>query len=167
MKKSLVRSENAVQYKTKTTKASKDDEIIAQALAILEQRIKRDHVLDSLALASEYLITRNNNRTHEVFSVLYLDANLRLIAICDEAVGGISGCQVDPVAIIRKSLELGACSVILSHNHPSGDITPSQADKRWTEQIFGMLSLFDIVLFDHIIVGGGKSTSMQELGLIN
>jgi DNA repair protein RadC len=80
--------------------------------------------------------------------------------------GGIDGCQVSTRIIVQRALELNAAAVIVSHNHPSGDPSPSDADKHLTKQIKSALALVDVSLLDHIIVGGVKHFSFELQGLL-
>jgi DNA repair protein RadC len=97
---------------------------------------------------------------------LFLNAKNRLIA--DESVGAgdVRGVLVSPREIIRRALAVHATAIILVHNHPSGDTTPSQQDVSLTQEIKQAANTLGIVLHDHIIVGRGSYTSMRNLGLI-
>ena len=119
---------------------------IAQAL-----RAPRRPISSWSALCA-YLRADMQNLSHERFRVLYLDNKNNLIA--DEASDGdVSFCAVHPRQIIKRALLLDAVSLIVVHNHPTGDATPSQPDIAVTKQIIEAAKVFKITLHDHVIVG--------------
>ena len=86
--------------------------------------------------------------------------------ICYPMGGTIDGASVHPREVLRRGLELNAAAVIFAHNHPSGVSEPSQADRRSTERLQSALSLVDIRVLDHIVVGCGEATSFAERGYL-
>lgn len=102
----------------------------------------------------------------EVFTVMFLDSQNRLIECRDMFNGTLSQCSVYPRELARAAIELNASAVILSHNHPSGSATPSRADQDLTRRIKQVLELVDVRTLDHIITAGGESQSMSEIGLM-
>ena len=99
-----------------------------------------------------------------MFCVLFLNTQHQLIA-CEEMFRGtIDSAQVYPREIAARALQLGARSMILAHNHPSGQAQPSMADKQLTQRIRDAMALLDIQLLDHIIIAGANSYSMAEQG---
>ncbi|MCB1819761.1 MAG: DNA repair protein RadC, partial [Gammaproteobacteria bacterium] len=80
--------------------------------------------------------------------------------------GTIDGCSVHPREIVKRALELNAAAAILSHQHPSGNPEPSQADQRITTRLKEALALIDVRVLDHIIVGGTESVSLAERGQV-
>ena len=115
----------------------------------------------------DYLRTAIAPLPHEVFYVLYLDAQHRLIASREEFRGTLTQTPVYPREIVKRALAYNTCSsVILAHNHPSGVSEPSQADRHLTQQLKSSLALVDIRVLDHFIVAGPRVSSMAELGLI-
>jgi DNA repair protein RadC len=112
----------------------------------------------------DYLQLRIGSLPYESFVVVFLDARQRLIA-CDEMFKGtLSRASVYPREVVMRALQHSAHSVVLAHNHPSGDVQPSQADKALTHSLRAALALIDISVLDHVIVGAGKSLSMLETG---
>ncbi len=101
----------------------------------------------------------------EVFSVAFLDNKHHLIECREMFHGTIDAGPVYPREIVRACIETYACAVVLAHNHPSGDTTPSEADRRVTAKVTDALSLIDVRVLDHIVVGA-DAVSMKELGLI-
>jgi DNA repair protein RadC len=98
--------------------------------------------------------------------VAYLNRSNTLIERVRISHGGISGTVTDIRLILRKALETYASAIILCHNHPSGNLTPSEQDKQITRKIKESAILFDINLLDHIIAGSGKYYSFADEGLI-
>jgi len=90
---------------------------------------------------------------HEVFAVLFLDSQNRILEFKELFRGTINAASVYPREVVKEVLELNAASVILAHNHPSGVTTPSQADKLITTKLQQALNLIDVSVLDHIIIG--------------
>jgi len=88
----------------------------------------------------------------EEFKVILLNTSNRVLGIVDISVGGVSGTLVDPKIIFAVALKTNSSKLILSHNHPSGNLTPSEADKRLTQKLKEGGKLLDIEVCDHIIV---------------
>lgn len=148
---------------------SDEDAIIAKALAILEKRVEGRDLFDSPKEVAKYLTLRNGARpdqAREVFMVLYLDSQHRLIDAVDEFVGTLTQTSVYPREIVRSALARNAAAVILCHNHPSGMAQPSRADENITQTLKSALALVDVRMLDHFVTAGGKATSMAELGLV-
>ena len=100
--------------------------------------------------------------SQEVFAVLFMDAQYRLLVFQEMFRGTLNQTSVYPREVVKLALEVGAAAVILSHNHPSGDVRPSAADSTLTRTLHTDLSVVDIELLDHIIVGPGQHWSMAE-----
>ena len=103
---------------------------------------------------------------HEVFAVLFLDAQLRLIEFQEMFQGTLTHTAVYPREIVKQALTLGAAAVVLAHNHPSGVAEPSRADEAMTQQLKNALSLVDVRVLDHLVVGEGHVVSLAERGLM-
>lgn len=123
-------------------------------------------VLSSWTALTTYLRTDLAHAPREQFRVLYLDR--RNILMKDEwrADGTVDHAPVYPREVVRRALELSACALILVHNHPSGDPSPSPADIEMTRQIVDAARLFDLTVHDHVIVGREGTASFRALGLI-
>ena len=144
-----------------------DDSIIVRALAILAARIKAGPLMDSPRAVREYLtVQAAKHDGREVFSVLFLDAQNRVIEFKELFTGTLTQTSVYPREVVREALRLNAAAVILSHNHPSGSTQPSRADEQLTSTLKSALALVDVRVLDHIITAGGASASMAEMGLI-
>lgn len=102
----------------------------------------------------------------EQFKIMLLNKSNKVLGISHISTGGMSGTIVDVKVLFGIALKGGACSLILAHNHPSGNITPSDADKKLTNKIIEASKYLDIEVFDHIIVTPEKFYSFAEMGLI-
>lgn len=103
---------------------------------------------------------------HEEFFVLYLNRRNQVIGSKNISSGGVTGTVADTKIILKHALELLATGIIAIHNHPSGNLQPSEADKKLTKSIKEAASLMDIVLIDHLIIGDKNYLSFADEGLI-
>lgn len=130
----------------------------------LASTLSRDDVMGSPEATRRYLSHRLRGRRREVFCVLFLDTQHRLIA-CEELFQGtLDSCSVHPRQVVERALALNAAAVILAHNHPSGVAEPSAADRHITERLRDALGLVDIRVLDHFVVGEGRAASFAERG---
>lgn len=143
-----------------------EDWIIAEALRILDARCQRGQAMDSPSLVGDWLALRAAGLQREVFTVVFLDSQHRLIEAQDMFHGTLTQTSVYPREVLAEALRLHAAAVILSHNHPSGIPTPSRADEMLTQTLKQALALVDVRVLDHIIVAGGQARSMAELGMV-
>jgi len=102
----------------------------------------------------------------EQFKVLFLNRANRVLGIIELSTGGVTGTVADPKLIFIAALKANACSIIISHNHPSGNLKPSQVDEQLTQKIKQAGQLLDIKLLDHIIVTSEGYYSFADEGLI-
>lgn len=142
-----------------------------QAAKALIQRCLNEHLEHRTAFldirqVKDFLLTHLQHLKREVFACLFLDTQHRLIQFEKIFYGTIDSAHVHPREIVKRALELNACSVILAHNHPSGVITPSQSDKYITQRICKALALVELKTVDHMIVGKNAVLSFAELGLL-
>jgi DNA repair protein RadC len=103
---------------------------------------------------------------HEVFAVLFLDSQHRLIALEEMFRGTLTQTSVYPREVVKQALTLNASSVVLAHNHPSGTAQPSRADEALTHTLKAALALVDVRVLDHFVVTASQAVSMAELGLV-
>ncbi|MGH1432572.1 MAG: JAB domain-containing protein [Neptuniibacter sp.] len=144
-----------------------DDDIIERALTILESRLqKAGYAVTGTELASTYLKMHLAGLEYESFRVMFLNAQHELISFREMFRGTIDGASVYPREVVKAALHFNAAAVILSHNHPSGNPQPSQADRNITERLVDALQLVDIRVLDHIVVGGNKTCSFAEAGMM-
>jgi len=104
--------------------------------------------------------------TYEEFWLLYLNRSNKILSRHKLSQGGISGTITDVRLLIKKALELLASSIIICHNHPSGNLDPSEADTRITEKIKEAAAYFDISLLDHLIITDNGYYSYADNGMI-
>mgnify|MGYP000050065359 CR=1 FL=1 len=132
---------------------SKQDVIDAAALFIHEMFQRDSYSFTSCYQVKQYLMTKLSWKDNEVFAVLFLDSQHRLIKYKEMFYGTVDSAAVYPREIVKAALSLNAAAVILAHNHPSGITTPSRADIQITQRIKQALDIIDIRTLDHIIVG--------------
>lgn len=114
----------------------------------------------------EYLIRHFHGYEAEAFVVMFLDSQHRLITVKELFRGTLTQTSVYPREIVKHALALNAGAVILSHNHPSGSVEPSRADELLTQALKSALSVVEVRVLDHIVVGGSAALSLAERGLI-
>ncbi|MGO3768199.1 RadC family protein [Halomonas sp. AOP1-B1-8] len=147
--------------------SAKDQAILNQASAILLREMKEHSTaLTSPWLVKDFLRYRLELVEHEVFSVVFLDAQHRVIEFSEIFRGTIDSATVHPREVVKETLRHNAAAVILAHNHPSGVAEPSDADRRITDRLKSALELIDVRILDHMVVGQDQITSFAERGLI-
>ena len=140
---------------------------VKRALTLLDRHLRETGVaFTSTQAARDWLKLKMAGLEREEFMVLYLNQQNRLIAHETLFAGSISSTEVHPREVVKSALYFNAAAVILAHNHPSGDTTPSQADKTITQRLVQALQLVDIRVPDHLIVGGTQILSFAEHGLL-
>lgn len=131
----------------------------------LQERLRREDVLCSPADTRAYLHARLRDYDFEVFCCLFLDSRNRVIQ-CEELFRGtLDGASVHPREVVKRALHHNAAALILAHNHPSGVAEPSPADRQLTRRLRDALSLVDIRVLDHLVIGDGETISLAERGL--
>lgn len=144
-----------------------EEDILRRASAILEARLRvPERYIKSPGDTTSYLRLKFNGLEYESFRVLFLDNQHGLIAHQEMFRGTIDGASVHPREVVKAALQFNAAALILSHNHPSGVATPSQADRRITERLKSAMLLVDVRILDHIVVGGTETYSFAEHGLL-
>ena len=145
----------------------------AELLAVMEtarralaQQMAAAPVFDSPGRVKDYLGLQLAGRPQEVFAVLFLDGQHRLLRLEEMFHGTLTQTSVYPREVLRRALLLNAGAVVLAHNHPSGVAEPSRADEYLTQTLKTALQLIDVRVLDHIIVGQGQVVSMAERGLL-
>ncbi len=138
-------------------------EISRRALA---QQLKSAPVFDSPQRVKEFVALRLGALAYEVFAVLFLDSQHRLIDMQELFRGSLSQTSVYPREVLRQALLLNAGAVILAHNHPSGVAEPSRADEMLTQSLVSALRQIDVRVLDHLVVGVGCVVSFAERGLM-
>ena len=145
----------------------------AELLAVMEtarralaQQMAAAPVFDSPGRVKDYLGLQLGGRPQEVFAVLFLDGQHRLLRLEEMFHGTLTQTSVYPREVLRRALALNAAAVVLAHNHPSGVAEPSRADEYLTQTLRTALQLIDVRVLDHIIVGQGQVVSLAERGLL-
>ena len=116
--------------------------------------------------AGEYFRARLRDRPREVFAALYLDTRHRALGFEELFQGSIDGAEVHPRVLVERALAQGAATVIVGHNHPSGNPDPSAADRAVTTRLKQALALVDVRLLDHFVIGDGPPSSMAARGWV-
>ncbi|MDD2833676.1 MAG: DNA repair protein RadC [Methylotenera sp.] len=133
--------------------------------ALNEQLQVRD-VFSSPQQVRDYLVLKLGALMREVFLVLFLDAQNRLIGTEELFSGTLTQTSVYPREVVKRAMHYNAAGVILAHNHPSGVVMQSQADELITQQLKQALQLVDVRVLDHFIVAGNQTLSFAERGLL-
>lgn len=143
-----------------------DDQLIASALAILSGRMRSADQLSSPCAVRDYLRLSISGREHEVFVVVLLDAQHRVLR-CEELFRGtLTQTSVYPREVVKLALAANAASAIFAHNHPSGVSEPSRADELLTQNLKSALALVDVKVLDHFVVAGAEAISFAERGIL-
>ena len=145
---------------------SEQDSVKRLSLEVLTEKYKVGTVLTSPASVREYLQLKLHDRKAENFGAVFLDNRHRVLCFEEMFQGTIDGAQVHPRVVVQRALEANAAAVILYHNHPSGLAEPSKADEHITNRLKDALSLVDVRVLDHFVVGGDVVTSFTECGLL-
>jgi DNA repair protein RadC len=140
--------------------------VMEMARRALAQPLAAAPVFDSPGRVKEFLGLQLGGRTQEVFAVLFLDAQHRLLQLEEMFHGTLTQTSVFPREVVRRAIAHNAGAVVLAHNHPSGVAEPSRADEFLTQTLKSALKLVDVHVLDHIVVGQGQVVSMAERGLL-
>ncbi len=138
----------------------------AIVLRVLKEEIRERPVIGSWAALIDYLHTAMAHETTEQFRILFLDRKNILIRDELQSRGTVDHTPLYPREVVKRALELGACAIIMVHNHPSGDPTPSQADIEMTRAVVKALAAVNILFHDHVIIGKNRHLSFRAQGLI-
>jgi len=140
--------------------------VIELARRSLVQELSQRPVFDSPGKVKDYLKLQLAERDHEIFAVLFLDAQSRLIRLEEMFRGTLTQTSVYPREVLKRALEVQAASVILAHNHPSGLAEPSRADEFLTQTLKSALAMVDVRVLDHLVVARSDVVSFAERGLL-
>ncbi|MDO9404905.1 MAG: DNA repair protein RadC [Polaromonas sp.] len=145
----------------------------AEIVAVLElarralvEQLTQKTLFETPQAVRDYLQLQLGSRQHEIFAVLFLDSQNRLIVLEELFRGTLSQTSVYPREVVVRALALNAASVVLAHNHPSGNARPSRADEALTQSLKAALALVDVRVLDHFVVTSTEAVSMAELGLL-
>ncbi|SEW42497.1 DNA repair protein RadC [Cognatiyoonia koreensis] len=138
----------------------------AAAHRLARSKVMKRHVISSWQSLIDYCHTVMAHRDTEQFRVLFLDTKNVLIADEEQAQGTVDHVPVYPREVVKRALELNAASILLVHNHPSGDPTPSQSDIEMTNLIANAAQALNITVHDHLIIGKSAELSFRAEGLL-
>ena len=132
----------------------------------LKRELTQRPVFDSLPRVKDFLQMQLGGRDREVFAVMFLDAQQKLLLMEEMFTGTLMQTAVHPREIVKRAIAVGACAVVLAHNHPSGVAEPSKADESLTQTLIAALRLIDVTVLDHMVVGQHEVISFAERGLL-
>lgn len=141
-------------------------EIVSTALLALEKEVIGGTYLNSPQSAKDYITLKLGALEHEVFAVLFLDAQVKIISYQEMFRGTLTQTSVYPREVVKECLKQNANAVMLIHNHPSGLNNPSRADEMLTSTLKSALNLVDVRVLDHFIVSKSGCLSFAERGLL-
>ncbi len=140
--------------------------VVEMARRALAQPLQAAPVFDTPQRVKDYVALHLGSRTQEVFAVLFLDGQHRLLKLEEMFHGTLAQTSVYPREVVRRAIAHNAGAVILAHNHPSGVAEPSRADEYLTQTLKSALHLVDVRVLDHLVVGQGTVMSFAERGLL-
>ncbi len=140
--------------------------VVDLALAVVSRRFRPGQPLGSSEKARRFLRLRCAGRRNEVFGMIYLDSQNRLIEIAEHFEGTVNAAAVHVRVVVERALATNAAAALAFHNHPSGCAEPSRADIDTTKKLREALALVDVRLLDHFVVAGQSVTSLAERELI-
>ena len=145
--------------------------IALKTVAAAVSLLTREEVLEKTVLGSwdrllAYLRVKMAHEKKEQFRILFLDTKNTLIMDEVQQTGTVNHTPVYPREVIKRALELGATAIIMVHNHPSGDPTPSDADVEMTREVQDAGEKLGVMLHDHVIIARNGHTSLRSMGLI-
>jgi len=140
--------------------------VIEMSKRVLHIGLKRGDALTSPTATRQLVSYELRDEPREVFACLFLDNQHRVISFERLFWGTINAASVYPREVVRRALEISSAAVIFAHNHPSGIAEPSQADRQITDHLVSALSLIDVRVLDHFVVGDQEVVSFAERGMI-
>ncbi|GAB3237243.1 RadC family protein [Pseudaeromonas pectinilytica] len=138
--------------------------VLEMSCRYLDEEMKRGDALTSPTATRRFLQARLRDRRQEVFALLLLDNQHRVVHFTELFWGTIDAASVYPREVVQTVLKYNAAAVILCHNHPSGVAEPSRADRSLTDRICAALGLIDVRVLDHLVIGDGETVSFAERG---
>jgi len=139
--------------------------VLELARRALAQQLKERTIFATPDAVKQFLQLHLAAKKHEVFAVLFLDVQNKLLALEELFRGTLTQTSVYPREVVLRALHHQAAAVVLAHNHPSGTVQPSRADEMLTQTLKTTLALIDVRVLDHVIVAPGEALSMAEKGL--
>ncbi|MBF4800020.1 MULTISPECIES: RadC family protein [Aeromonas] len=148
------------------TELINEEDLLTVANQIARQKLAKGEAITDKHLAQQALQTLLQSREHEVFAMLFLDNQHRILAYEELFRGTLSSASVYPREVVKRALALNAAALMLVHNHPSGYPEPSRADIEITHRLQTALELVDIRLMDHLVVATEGIVSLAERGYL-
>ncbi|MEB8287899.1 DNA repair protein RadC [Aeromonas veronii] len=149
------------------TELINEEDLLTIANQIARQKLAKGEAITDKHLAQQALQTLLQSREHEVFAILFLDNQHRILAYEELFRGTLSSASVYPREVVKRALALNAAALMLVHNHPSGHPEPSRADIEITQRLQSALSLVDIRTLDHLVIASNGVVSLKERGYMN
>jgi DNA repair protein RadC len=140
--------------------------VMEMARRALAQPLQDRPVFETPQRLRQYVALQLGGRPQEIFAVIFLDPQHRLLKFEEMFHGSVAHTSVHPREVVRRAMALNAHAVVLAHNHPSGVAEPSRADMNLTQTLCTALRLFDIHVLDHLVVGQGQVVSMMDQGMM-
>jgi len=140
--------------------------VLEMARRALREKLDRGSALTSPQAVRDYLRLKLQDRPHEVFVGVFLDAQNRVLAVEELSRGTLTQTSVYPREVVKRALAHNAAALIFAHNHPSGIAEPSRSDEALTQALKQALALVDVKVLDHFVVGAGAAMSFAERGLL-
>ena len=140
--------------------------VMEVARRALKETMSRGNALSSPRVVRDFLRLKLQNRPHEVFIAVFLDAQNRVLAVEELFRGTLTQTSVYPREVVKRALYHNAAALIFAHNHPSGVAEPSRSDETLTQALKQALALVDVKVLDHFVIGGGAAMSFAERGLL-
>ncbi|BCO09308.1 UPF0758 protein [Desulfolithobacter dissulfuricans] len=138
---------------------------MAEAKRISSYRLRRGAEITTPDIAKAVIQQKLGSYQYEMFACLFLDTKHRVLAFTEMFRGSVNQATVHPREVVKEALRLNASAVILAHNHPSGDSTPSQSDIELTRKLKEILGVIDVRVLDHLVIGDDVA-AFSELGLL-
>ena len=149
-----------------TAKYAQLQAVLEMARRALREKLERGCALSSPQTVRDYLRLKLQERPHEVFVGVFLDAQNRVLAVEELFRGTLTQTSVYPREVVKRALHYNAAALIFAHNHPSGIAEPSRSDEALTQALKQALSLVDVKVLDHFVIGAGAAMSFAERGLL-
>ena len=138
--------------------------VLALSRRVLFQGLRETPVMNDVQRVKDYLSLQLADLGHEVFAVLFLDNQHRLLEMTTLFRGSLAQTSVHPREVVKEALARNSAAVVLSHNHPSGCAEPSPSDRQLTQMLQSALKLVDVRVLDHVVIGRGEAVSFAERG---
>jgi DNA repair protein RadC len=140
--------------------------VMELAKRAMSQQLQSREVMQNAASVQLFLQLHMAHKHHEVFAMMFLDAQHKLLCMETLFRGTLSQTSVYPREVVLRALHHHSAAVVLAHNHPSGSVHPSPADLHLTHTLKSALAMVDVRVLDHVIVGPGQAFSMAEQGVL-